>query len=71
MMDWKWVWITLAVFALLTAIPIWIYPADERVRKIINWVILIPLSLVVVFYIYPAGIEFFEWLATGGLRGAH
>jgi len=64
-MNWQWIGITLAIFILLTLIPIAIYAADERMRKIVNWVILIPLSLIVVFYVYPAGIEFFRRLATG------
>jgi len=64
-MNWRWIGITLAIFMLLTIIPIAIYGVNERVRKIVNWAILIPLSLIVVLYIYPAGIEFFKRLATG------
>ena len=64
MIDWYWIWITLIVLALCAIIPIRIYAADDRNRKIVNWLILIPLSLIIIFYIYPVGIRFFQNLAT-------
>lgn len=63
-MDWKWICIAVAAFALCSIIPIKIYTADERKRKLINWLILIPISLIIIFYVYPIGIRFFQNLAT-------
>ncbi len=63
-MDWKWIAITVTAFLLCTIIPIRIYKLDEEKRMKINWFILIPISLIIILYAYPAGIRFFETLAT-------
>jgi len=63
-LDWKWICIAAVAFILCALIPIRIYTVDEHKRKMINWLILIPLSLVIIFYVYPIGIRFFETLAT-------
>jgi len=62
--DWWWVVLAVAAFAACTFIPIKMYSDDERKRNMINWLILIPVSLVIIFYVYPIGIRFFENLAT-------
>lgn len=62
--DWQWILVTVAVFGLCTIIPVHIYAAGERKRTLVNWLVLIPLSLIIIFYIYPAGIEFFKNLAV-------
>ena len=61
--SWSWVVITLAAFALCTFLPIRI--KSEGLRKKVYWLILVPVSLVLIFYVYPAGIEFFRRLAIG------
>jgi len=63
-MDLRWIIVTLIVFALCAIVPIRIYALPDHKRRFVNWFILIPVSLVILFYVYPAGIEFFRTLAT-------
>ena len=56
-----WLTITLACLALCTFLPIRI--KDTRKRQLVSWFILIPISLILVLYAYPAGIEVFKNLA--------
>ncbi|OGW68986.1 MAG: hypothetical protein A2036_00315 [Omnitrophica bacterium GWA2_50_21] len=60
--PWVWVAVALAGFFLCTALPIWI--KNDRLRKIANWFVLIPVSLVIIGYVYPMGIELFKKLAV-------
>lgn len=56
-----WLSITLFLLALCTFLPIRI--KDNRLRQIVSWYILIPVSLILMLYAYPAGIEVFKNLA--------
>ncbi len=66
-MDWQnaWLWlaVTLGAFALCTWLPLKI--KDDAWRRRVYWFILIPVSLLIIFYIYPAGAEVFRRLAVG------
>lgn len=59
-----WVWgLAVAVtFSLCTFLPIWI--KNDKIRKAVNWFVLIPVSLVIILYVYPMGIELFRMLAV-------
>lgn len=60
-----WVWFLVAIvgFALCTVLPIWVKNPFQR--KLVNWYILIPVSLVIMFYVYPMGLEMFRRMAQG------
>ena len=58
-----WLFVTLLGFGLCTFLPIWI--KDDALRQKVNWFILIPVSLVLILYAYPAGLEVFRRLAVG------
>ena len=56
-----WIFITLLLLAACTYLPLWI--KNDRLR---NWVmrwVLVPVSLAIVLYVYPVGIEVFRRLA--------
>jgi len=59
--EWVWLAVTIIGFGLCTFLPIWV--KDETWRRMINWVILIPVSLILIFYVYPFGLEVFRRLA--------
>jgi hypothetical protein len=61
MSPWIWLLITVFCLALCTVLPIWV--KSDSVRRWIYWIILIPVSLVLMVYAYPAGIEVFKNLA--------
>jgi len=63
-MDLRWIIVTLIAFALCAIVPIRIYAMSDDNRRFINWFILIPVCLVILFYVYPVGIKFFQTLAT-------
>ena len=46
---------------LCTFLPIRI--KDNRLRQWVSWLVLIPISLLLILYAYPAGIEVFKNLA--------
>ncbi len=56
-----WVLICLIGFGLCAFLPVLI--KDDRVLKKVNWFVLIPVSLVLMIYAYPAGLEVFRRLA--------
>lgn len=60
--SWTWLFITVAGFALCAFLPIFI--KDDELRRKINWYVLIPVSLVLMFYAYPVGMEVFGRLAV-------
>lgn len=62
--SWVWLVVSLAGFGLCTFLPLWV--KDDRVRKMVYWIILIPASLVLMLYVYPFGLEVFRRLGTGG-----
>ncbi len=56
-----WLFITLLLLGACTYLPLWI--KNDRLR---NWVmrwVLVPVSLAIVLYVYPVGIEVFRRLA--------
>jgi hypothetical protein len=62
-MNQLWIWLTIITvcLGLCTFLPIWV--KDDRKRKWVYWLVLIPVSLVLMFYAYPLGIEVFKNLA--------
>lgn len=61
MNPWLWLLMTLFLLALCTFLPIKI--KDDVLRQRVNWYVLIPVSIVLMFYAYPVGIEVFKKLA--------
>ena len=61
--PWFWLIVTTLTFALCAFLPGRIQ--DERMRKWVSWFILIPVSLVIIFYVYPMGLEVFRRFAVG------
>ena len=59
--GWVWLAVTLVMLALCTYLPIRI--KNDKARRLVYWIILIPASLVLMFYCYPAGLEVFRGLA--------
>ncbi len=59
--PWIWLTVTLGGFGLCTFLPIGI--KDDRTRNFVNRVVLIPVSLVLIIYAYPVGLELFRRLA--------
>ena len=59
-----WVWLAAVIvsFGLCTYLPILI--KDDALRHRVNWLVLIPVSIFIIAYIYPAGIEVFRRLAV-------
>ncbi len=56
--SWVWLIVALIGFGLCAILPIWI--KDDNQRRLVNWIILIPVSLVLIFYVYPFGLEVFR-----------
>ena len=56
-----WLGVMLTTLALCTWFPIKI--KDDRIRRIVYWLVLVPASLVILFYGYPVGMEVFRRLA--------
>ena len=61
--PWVWLIVTMLTFALCAFLPGRIQ--DEGKRKWVSWFILIPVSLVIIFYVYPMGLEVFRGFAVG------
>ncbi len=61
--PWIWLVVTLVSFGLCT----WLPPrlSDPVLRRRITYYVLVPLSLVMILYVYPVGIEFCRRLAVG------
>jgi len=56
-----WLTITLVCLLLTTFLPIWV--KDYSLRQKVNLFLLVPVSLIIILYVYPIGIEFFKRLA--------
>ncbi len=62
-------WIHPLVWFVITGTMIWlciylpIKIKDDKARRLVYWFILIPASLVLMFYGYPAGLEVFRRFA--------
>ena len=61
--NYPFVWLAVTLFTLwlCTYLPIKI--KNDRARRLVYWFVLIPASLVLMFYAYPAGLEVFRRLA--------
>lgn len=53
-----WLAITAVCLVFCTFLPIRI--KDDRLRQWVSWLVLIPISLLLILYAYPAGIEVFR-----------
>ncbi|OGW72293.1 MAG: hypothetical protein A2Y02_00125 [Omnitrophica bacterium GWA2_52_12] len=58
-----WITVTLAGFGLCTYLPPRIQ--DPVLRRRVNLYLLVPISLVLILYVYPVGIEFCRRLGVG------
>lgn len=56
-----WLLITLLLLAACTFLPLWI--KNDRLRSFVMRWVLVPVSLAIVLYVYPVGIEVFRRLA--------
>lgn len=61
--PWTWLVITLAAFSVCALLPLWI--TDDVLRRRLTRLILVPVSIVLMFYCYPVGIEWFRRFAVG------
>lgn len=61
MNPWLWLLMTLFLLSLCTFLPIKI--KNDELRQRVNWFVLIPVSIILMFYAYPVGIEVFKKLA--------
>ena len=59
--SWVWLAVMVLTLGLCTWLPIKI--KNDKARRLAYWFILIPASLVLMFYAYPAGMEVFRRLA--------
>ena len=59
--GWVWCAVTLGMLGLCTWLPIKI--KNDTARRWVYWMVLIPASLVLMFYCYPVGLEVFRNLA--------
>ncbi len=59
--PWVWVVISVGAVGLCAYLPVAI--ENDDLRKKIYWFILVPASLILMFYIYPMGLEIFRRLA--------
>ncbi len=58
--PWVWILVTMTGFGLCAFLPVLIQ--DDRLLKKINWLILIPVSLILILYAYPVGLQVFaQW----------
>ena len=58
-----WIFITAAGFGLCALLPLGI--KNDSLRRKVNWIILIPVSLILILYTYPVGLEMFRRWAVG------
>ncbi len=57
------VWLIAAMLLLgaCTVLPLWI--KDDRLRSLVMRWVLVPVSIAIIIYVYPVGIEIFRRLA--------
>lgn len=60
--PWVWIVTTAVTFALCALLPIWI--KDDFWRKMAMRVVLVPVSLLIILYVYPYGLEVFRGMAA-------
>ncbi len=61
--DYPIVWLLSAIFLLgaCTYLPLWI--KNDRFRSLVMRWVLVPVSIIIIVYVYPVGIEVFRRLA--------
>ncbi len=59
--PWVWLCVMLFTLGLCTWLPIKI--KNDKARRLVYWMVLIPASLVLMLYAYPAGLEVFRLFA--------
>ena len=59
--EWVWLFVTLVCLLACTYLPIKI--KNDELRRWVMWVVLIPVSLVILLYVYPFGLEVFRRIA--------
>ena len=59
--NWVWLIISLVGFALCAFLPVWI--KDDRLLRKVSVYFLMPVSLFLIIYAYPIGLEVFRKLA--------
>ncbi|MBI4431995.1 MAG: hypothetical protein HY592_00735 [Candidatus Omnitrophica bacterium] len=57
----KWLIISILLLGACAYLPLWI--KDDRLRSLVMRWVLVPVSVVIIVYVYPAGIEVFKKLA--------
>lgn len=56
-----WFFTSLLLLGACTYLPLWI--KDDRLRSFVMRWVLVPVSLIIILYMYPVGIEVFRKLA--------
>ena len=59
--GWVWFASTAVILFLCAIVPIRL--RHEKFRRVLYWVMLIPLSILLILYVYPVGIELFRRMA--------
>lgn len=59
--PWLWISVIVLCLGLCTYLPIRI--KNDALRQRVSWFVLVPVSLVLILYGYPVGIELFRKLA--------
>ena len=61
--PWLWTFVSLGSLLLCTYLPVKV--KNPELRRFLTYAVLIPLSIVIVAYVYPVGIEFCRRWAVG------
>ena len=56
-----WLGVTLLLLGACTYLPLWI--KDDRFRSFVMRWVLVPVSVAIIVYVYPVGIEIFKKMA--------
>lgn len=56
-----WFFIAIILLGACTVLPLWI--KDDRLRSLVMRWVLVPVSIAIILYVYPVGIEVFRRLA--------
>lgn len=62
--SWVWIFVTVTSFGLCAFLPVLI--KDDRLRRKVTLLLLIPVSLILILYAYPVGLKVFsQWALRG------
>jgi len=59
----SWVWLGASVISLGLCAYLPILIKNDPLRRLVNWVVLIPVSIFIILYVYPTGLEVFRKFA--------